>query len=290
MNLHFTSGHHPSANRQVERLNSTLEQYLCIYCNYEQDSWSKLLPLAEFAYNNTPHSSTGILPFFAMRGYDPLIAVYPDAEITDLRACHFAVNFNKHHKFLHDRMKEAQETMTRYANQDRLAPPPFRVGDRVYVCTDHICTNRSARKLAERKIGPFPIISQPSPMSFTIQLPGTIRIHPVFHVSQLKLEYPNTFEDRNQPPPPALIVNGQPEYLIDRIIDLKYNHVRRKCQLLYHVKWIGYPITNNPSDWILADAFDDDAGKPIADAFHEQYPAKPGPEKLAKDWERRPRL
>jgi len=66
MNLHFTSGHHPLANRQVERLNSTLEQYLCIYCNYEQDSWSKLLLLAEFAYNNTPHSSTGISPFFAM--------------------------------------------------------------------------------------------------------------------------------------------------------------------------------------------------------------------------------
>jgi len=28
MHLHFTLGHHPSANRQVERVNSTLEQYL----------------------------------------------------------------------------------------------------------------------------------------------------------------------------------------------------------------------------------------------------------------------
>jgi len=287
MNLQFTLGHHPLANRQVEHLNSMLEQYLCIYCNYEQDSWSKLLPLAEFTYNNAPHSSTGISPFFAMRGYDPLIAIYPDTEITDLRACHFAVNFNEHHKFLCDCMKEAQETMTRYANQDRLTPPPFRVGDWVYVHTDHIRTNRSACKLAEQKIGPFPIISQPSPMSFTIQLPGTIRIHLVFHVSQLKLEYLNTFEDRNQPPPPALIVDGQPEYLIDCIIDSKYNHVQHKCQLLYHVKWIGYPITNNPSNWILANMFDDNAGKPIADAFHEQYPTKPGPEKLAKDWERR---
>jgi len=149
MNLHFTSGHHPSANRQVERLNSMLEQYLRIYCNYEQDSWSKLLLLAEFAYNNVPHSSTGILPFFAMHGYNPLIAIYPDTEITDLHACHFAVNFNEHHKFLRDCMKEAQETMTHYANQDHLAPPPFRVGDWVYVRTDHICMNRSARKLAE---------------------------------------------------------------------------------------------------------------------------------------------
>jgi len=146
MRLHFTSGHHPAANGQVERINSTLEQYLRIYCNYEQDNWSKLLPLAEFAYNNAPHASTGVPPFFATRGYDPLIAVYPDA----------------------------QDTMTHYANQDRLEPPPFRVGDRAYVCTDHIRTNRTARKLAERKIGPFPIVSQPSAMSFTLRLPGTI--------------------------------------------------------------------------------------------------------------------
>jgi IS30 family transposase len=65
MHLHFTSGHHPSANGQVERINSTLEQYLCIYCNYKQDNWSKLLPLAEFVYNNAPHATTGISPFFA---------------------------------------------------------------------------------------------------------------------------------------------------------------------------------------------------------------------------------
>jgi len=176
--------------------------------------------------------------------------------------------------------------MAHYANKDRLEPPPFRVGDRVFVRTDHIRTNRTARKLAEKKIGPFPIISQPSAMSFTLRLPGTIRIHPVFHVSSLEPEHPNTFLDRDQPPPPPLIVEGMPEYLIERIVDSKYNRVRKKCQLLYLIKWVGYPISNNPSDWILADTFNDNSGKPIADAYHDQYPAKPGPERLAKDWER----
>ena len=287
MRLHFTSGHRPSANGQVERINSTLEQYLRIYCNYEQNNWSKLLPLAEFAYNNAPHASTGVSPFFATRGYDPLIAIHPDAEVTDLRARHFAINFDELHKFLRDRMKDAQDTMARYANRDRQTPPPFRIGDRVFVRTDHIRTNRTARKLAEQKIGPFPIISQPSALSFTLRLPSTIRIHPVFHVSQLDPEHPNTFEDREQPAPPPLIVDGAPEYLIDRIIDSKYNRTRCKCQLSYHVKWTGYPISNNPSDWILADAFDDDAGRLLTNAYHDQHPAKPGPEKLARDWEHR---
>ena len=48
--------------------------------------------------------TTGISPFFATCGYDLLIAVYPDAEVMGLRAKHFAINFNKVHKFLRDRM------------------------------------------------------------------------------------------------------------------------------------------------------------------------------------------
>jgi len=248
MRLHFTSGHHPSTNGQVEQLNSTLEQFLRIYCNYKQDNWSKLLPLAEFAYNNAPHVSTGVSPFFATCGYDPLIAVYPDAKVTDLRAKHFAINFDKVHKFLRGHMQDTQDSMAHYANQDHMESPLFRMGDCVYVRTDNIQTNRTARKLAEKKISPFPIVSQPSVMSFTLRLLSTICIHPVFHVSQLEPEHPNTFANREQPPPPPLIIDSQPEYLIKHIIDSKYNCVRRKCQLLYLVKWVGYPISNNPSD------------------------------------------
>ena len=180
--------------------------------------------------------------------------------------------------------------MLKYANQDCIKPPPFQVGDCVYVHTDHICTNRTARKLVEQKIGPFPIISQPSVMSFTLCLPSTIRIHPVFHVSQLEPKTPNTFADCDQLPPPPLIVDGQPKYLIKCILDSKYNHTHQKCQLSYHVKWEGYPISNAPSDWILADAFNDKAGKQLTDAYHAQYSDKPSLEKLAKDWELRTRI
>src|SRR5882724_10703846 len=71
MKLHFTSGYHPEGDGQTKRPNETLEQYLRVYCNYQQDNWSELLPLAEFAYNNTPSATTGITPFFANKGYHP---------------------------------------------------------------------------------------------------------------------------------------------------------------------------------------------------------------------------
>src|SRR3979490_2416071 len=39
MRLHFTSGYHPKGDGQTECINQTLEQYLRIYYNYQQDNW-----------------------------------------------------------------------------------------------------------------------------------------------------------------------------------------------------------------------------------------------------------
>ena len=72
MKLHFTSGYHPEGNRQTKCANQTLEKYLQVYCKYQQDNWSELLPLAEFA----PNATTGITPFFANKGYHPNISVH----------------------------------------------------------------------------------------------------------------------------------------------------------------------------------------------------------------------
>jgi len=48
----LSTAFHPQTERQTERTNSTLEQYLRAYVNYQQDNWKELLPMAEFAYNN----------------------------------------------------------------------------------------------------------------------------------------------------------------------------------------------------------------------------------------------
>ncbi len=45
--LHFTSGYHSKGDGQTKCMNQTLKQYLYIYCNYQQDNWSKLLVLVK---------------------------------------------------------------------------------------------------------------------------------------------------------------------------------------------------------------------------------------------------
>ena len=81
MKIHFTSGYHLEGNGQTKQLNQTLKQYLQTFCNYQQDNWSSLLPLGEFAYNNAPAASTRVSPFFANKGYHPNITVHPEHEL-----------------------------------------------------------------------------------------------------------------------------------------------------------------------------------------------------------------
>ena len=98
--LHFTSGYHHKSDGQTKYTNQTLEQYFYIYYNYQQDNWSRLLPLAEFSYNNTLSATTGIFLFFAHKEYHLNITVCPECNIASSRAYNFAINL-LYAKFTH---------------------------------------------------------------------------------------------------------------------------------------------------------------------------------------------
>ena len=62
---------HPQTDGQTERVKQSLGQYLRQYCNYEQDNWYDLLPLAVYAYNNSDTMATQMSPFYANYGFHP---------------------------------------------------------------------------------------------------------------------------------------------------------------------------------------------------------------------------
>ena len=125
MRLHFTSGYHLEANSQAEQTNQMSEQYLHVYCNYQQDNWSELLPLAEFAYNNAPSATTGISPFFTNKGYHPNLSVYPEWKIASSHACDFVLNLDKLQNMLKEEITKAQRQYQLSANSRRQQPPDF---------------------------------------------------------------------------------------------------------------------------------------------------------------------
>jgi hypothetical protein len=276
MTLHFTSGYHPEGDGQTERTNQTLEQFLRVYCNYQQDNWADLLPIAEFAYNNAPSATTGISPFFANKGYHPALSVYPERDLASARARDFAVDLDDLHSVMKTEIAKAQERYQVSADVRRLPAPDFKVGDKVFVKAQFFRTTRPSKKLSEKFLGPYEIIAQAGSHSFTLRLPQSMRaVHPVFHVSMLEPSSENTIPNRIPPPPPSVEIEGEPEYEIERIVDSKIDKRRRTCPLLYRVMWTGYEGTEDEFSWLPARELEH--AQELVDDFHAAYPDKPGP-------------
>ena len=187
MKLHFTSRYHPEGDRQMEHTNQTLEQYLCVYCNYQQDNRADLLPLVEFAYNKAPSATTGISPFFTNKGYCPNISVHLEQDLTSAHAREFVVDLDELHQELR---KQISATQCRYqlpADAKQSPAPDFNVGDKVYLNAEFLRTTCLSQKLSNKNVGPYEIIAKPSSHSFTLQLPDSLHaIHPVFMYSSSK--------------------------------------------------------------------------------------------------------
>jgi hypothetical protein len=245
-------------------------------CNYQQDNWLELLPLAEFTYNNAPSATTGVSPFFANKGYHPNISIHPECDLSSALARDYAIDLNELHLFLREEMSLAQKRYQGPADAHRIPAPDFKVGEQVFVKAKYFCSTRPSKKLSEKNLGPFEIIARPGSHSITVRLPDSMHsIHPVFHVSQLEPATLNTIPNRIQPPPPPVEVNGEPEYEISEILDSKLDRRRRQCQLLYLVRWSGYEGTDKETSWLLATELGN-VSELVSD-YHSAYPDKPGP-------------
>jgi len=154
----------------------------------------ELLPLAEFAYNNAPSATTGVSPFFANKGYHPNLLIYPERDIASSRTCDFVVDLDELQGTLKEEIVKAQIQYQPSADSRQQQPPDFQVGQSVFVRSQYFWTTCPSKKLSKKYLGPYEIIAQPSPQSFTLYLPDTMRaVHPVFYVSMFEPATPNTF-------------------------------------------------------------------------------------------------
>jgi hypothetical protein len=67
----LSTAFHPQTNKQTERMNPSMEQYLRIFTSHQQNDWVQWLPLPEFAANNGTSKATKCSVFFGVTGADP---------------------------------------------------------------------------------------------------------------------------------------------------------------------------------------------------------------------------
>ncbi|GJX69604.1 putative reverse transcriptase domain-containing protein [Tanacetum coccineum] len=148
------------------------------------------LPLVEFSYNNSYHSSMRCASFEALYGrkcHSPIMW----AEIGEgqLIGPELVQETTKKISQIKDRLKVARDRQKSYAKRRR-KPLEFSIGDYVLLKVSPwkgVVRFGKKGKLAPRFVGPFEIIKKVCPVAYQLDLPEELNgVHDTFHVSNLK--------------------------------------------------------------------------------------------------------
>jgi hypothetical protein len=69
--LHLSTTCHPQTDGQTKFVNKCLETYLRCFASENQNQWAQWLPLAEWWYNTSYHTTTRMTPFEVVYGQNP---------------------------------------------------------------------------------------------------------------------------------------------------------------------------------------------------------------------------
>jgi len=182
------TAYHSQTNRQTERINQELEQYLRVFIDHRQEQWPDWLGTAEFAYNNKIHSTTKILPFKVNYGQNPRIGFEGRRKGKYEAAGKFVEKMKKIQEKAKAMLGKVQEEMKKFTNKKRGEGEEYKVGDLVLLSMKDLkwqMKGRRSKKLTEHFVGPYKVKGIVSSNAIELELLKFIKIHPVVNVSRV---------------------------------------------------------------------------------------------------------
>ncbi|KAJ9554217.1 hypothetical protein OSB04_018262 [Centaurea solstitialis] len=188
--LKLSTAYHPQTDGQSERTIQTLEDMLRSCVIDFGGNWDTHLPLVEFAYNNSYHSSIGMAPFEALYGRKCRTPTcWLEAGEKQFAGPEIIQETADKVKGIRERLRAAQDRQKSYADKKR-RPIDFQVGDRVMLKVSPwkgIIRFGKRGKLSPRFLGPFTILEKIGQQAYRLELPPEMDgIHPTFHVCYLR--------------------------------------------------------------------------------------------------------
>lgn len=233
--LKFSTAFHPQTDGHMEVLNKCIETYLRCFASSHPRTWYKFLDLAEIWY-----TSLKATPFKVVYGHDPPALIKYEAGSTQNYDLELML---KERDAMLEEIKghlvHAQQLMknSAYKNSREVE---FMVGDWVYLKLrpDHqqSVARRVCQKLSAKYFSPYAVLEKVGKASYRLALTAKTKIHPVFHVSQLKAVLGN----HHQVLPLPLSPTGLDDIAIapEEVLDTRYSE---RGSLEFLVQWQGLP-------------------------------------------------
>ena len=177
---------HPQTDGQTEWQNSTMEAYLWAFVNFEQNDWARLLPMAEFAYNNAKNASSGHTFFELNCGYHPRMLYKDDVDPRSKSKSgdDLSAKLGELIIICRENLHHAQEFQKRAHNKG-VKPRSYASGDKVWLNSKYIKTKQN-RKLKAKFFRLFQVLHLVGKQAYKLELSKKWKIHDVFHMSLLE--------------------------------------------------------------------------------------------------------
>jgi len=217
----LSTAFHPQMDGQMERMNQELEQYLRFFIEHRQRDWPEWLAAAEFAINNKVHTATKVSPFMANYGKELRMGGDIRKKGKVESATEFVERMKKVQEEAGAALRKTQEEMKRYADRGRRETEVWKRGDRVLLSTkDLVFKERPSKKLTERYVGPYVIEEVVSSNAVKLQLPSSMRIHPVVNVSRI-VRYKEQVKGQKKKEGKPIEVEGVEEWEVEKVLNKK---------------------------------------------------------------------
>ena len=212
--------YHPQTDRQTERVNQELEEYLQIYINQKQNDWVDWLLIAQFCHNDRQHSATGYSAFMVTRGQYPFKGQEMGKLLTNQSVEEYIKQFKETWKTTKENLEKATEWMKKQHDKYVVPSQQYKPGNQVYLDASKIKTTHASKKLNAKFHGPFKVLAAVGKLAYQLKLPPTWQIHDVFHKSKLKPAPEPVFPVQKdmRPCPPPEIINGEEEHEVAEVI------------------------------------------------------------------------
>ena len=192
-----------------------------MFIDHRQEQWPEWLGTAEFAYNNKVHTGTKVSPFKANNGQDPRMGFKMRKRGKYEGAKRFVERMKNVQEEAKAALQKAQEDMKRYADRERGEVEEYQVSDLVLLSTKDLkyqMVGRQTEKLTEHFVGPYKVKAIISSNAIELDLPSTVRIHPVVNVSQVQ-RYRSQVEGQRKEMPQPVVIEGEEEWEVEKIMN-----------------------------------------------------------------------
>jgi hypothetical protein len=136
---------HRQTDCHAESVQQIIETFLPSIVHLQKTNWLELLPLAEFAYNNSTTIANRMIPFDANYSYHPSSGTrLTETHIVSTGSVAYAPWMKTIVENCKKELKKSSKQIKKYGDQSRIEPPTIEPGNQVMLNGKNIKTGRLA--------------------------------------------------------------------------------------------------------------------------------------------------